>query len=828
MRLRMMVIVLIVLYTLVTPLAKESPQSPVVAQAENVLHLQGLVAPATLIYDAFGVPHLYAENVHDLFMAQGFVEAKDRFWQMEWWRHLSAGRAAELAGTAMVNTDIYLRTLNFSGAAALDLTMLSPEAISILEAYAEGVNAYLAGKTPGEAAIEYQYLAQAGIAVELEPWTVLDTLRWSKVMAEGLAQNFRIELARAELIKRAGVLITQLIVPPYPYGKHPTITEPGTIDYAAGIAAEPWQVPAGVDYKRVGTRPVHEIDMNSIYSPIGHSSGVGSNSWVVSGELTDSGRPMLANDPHISIQMPAIWYEVGLHCTPVSAECPFDVVGVTFAGSPGVIIGHNQRIAWGFTNSGADVQDLYILTLNPDNPDQYLHNNEWVDFTVMRDIIQVANSEPIALEVRLSRWGPVISQAVGIEDQVLALRWPGLEGNTTFQGFLQLNKAQDWEAFRAAMRLLDSPSQNAIYADVDGNIGYQLPGKIPLRAEGHDGKLPVDGSNDTYTWQGYIPFDELPSLYNPDAGYIVTANNNIVGPDYPYPLIDVYSYGWRALRIETMIQNDPDGVITLNDMAAIQGDNYNQKADFLMPALQALETDDPVLQNAVAWLGQWDYQNHRDSPQAALFEAFWVELLNKTLDELSGAPAGGGDLEWYLMSQFVANANHPIWDIRATPDVKEDRDAILILALAASWTYMLENQGDDPAAWSWGKLHQANFQAVPLGSNNFTLALDAETMALFNISVAVSGGNSIVNATEWNSNHPFTVTSLPSMRQILSTADWDSSRRILTLGQGGDPHSPHYQDQLDMWANLEYREESFSREAVEARAETVWVLRPGE
>lgn len=801
-------ILIALVYILVWPLS----MAQTTAQSDQQLILVGLREPVRVLYDQMGIPHIYAETPHDLFLTQGYVEASQRWWQMEWWRHLSAGRWAEIGGEGLLDTDLHYRRYNFTHYAEQDIATLSDEARAALEAYTQGVNAYLADKSPAEAAIEYEWLALAGTELTIAPWTINDSVRWVKMMAANLSENFETELARAEIIEQVGPVIANLLVPPYPYDRHPVITEPGAIEFTVAL-----ETAAQFDFDL--TEPLNP----SVYFPFGR--GVGSNSWVVSGRLTDTGLPYLANDPHLSIQMPSIWFEVGLHCTELSEVCPYDVVGVSFAGVPGVVIGHNRTIAWGFTNAGVDVQDAYILKLNPDNPRQYEYNGAWVDFVVREEIFGIADGEPRTVPMFDSVWGPV-TEIEG--DRAIALHWTAFEPSTAFDAFLGLNRAQNWDEFRAAASLFDVPAQNMLYADIEGNIGYQLPGRIPLRAEGHTGKVPVDGSTDANAWQGYIPFAELPSLFNPAAGYIVTANNRITGPEYPYALIDVYSYGWRAARIEAMLQG-AEGPISRETMATIQGDNYNLKADFLIPALQALTTDDPTLQQAIVWLGEWNRQNHMDSPQAALFEVFWVEVLRLTLvDDLGSAPAGGGDLEWYLLLQLVDMPSNQLWDFRDTPDVVESRDETLILALMAAWNTLVDLQGPDHNLWNWGDLHTASFEASPLGWGGLDPTLDPILQSLFNVTVRTSGGNSIVNATGWNTNLSYEVTQVPSMRQILNVADWDGSWRVNTVGQSGDPRSRHYRDQAQMWANIQYHPDWFSQAAIEADASAIWHLVPEE
>lgn len=795
------------------------PVNTVRAQSEGeTLALSGLQAPVTVIYDSYGVPHIYAENSHDLFMAQGYVHAVDRFWQMEWWRRFSSGRQAEIAGADYVGFDSFIRTLGFQQAAERDFAAASDEAKAALEAYAEGVNAYIAGKAPEALATEFAILADMGVSVEVGEWTPFDTLRWYKMMALNLAGNFELEIERAIIAEGAGALAriaVPYLVPDFPFAQFPVIIEPGSIDYTGMTETSSTLTPP--DFSAVSFNLVGEITLEEL-SLLGGDPSIGSNSWVIGGSMTDTGTPLLANDPHLGIQNPSIWYEVGLHCTPKSEACPYDVVGVTFAGSPGIVIGHTDRVAWGFTNVGTDAQDLYLLQINPDNPNQYMLDGNWVDFEIFPETLNVYGADPRQFERKWSVWGPVITDIVDNmgPDVVAALRWTAYEESSLVDALLGLNRATDWESFRAAAALFDGPAQNMIYADVDGNIGYQMPGLTPIRAEGHDPRYPVDGSLSSNTWQGYVPFEELPSLYNPEAGYIVTANNSVVGADYPYYITADWDYGYRAVRIEMMIQNDEDGIITADDIKRIQNDNYNLKADFLIPALQTLTFDDETLTNAVVWLGEWDRQNSIESGQAALFEAYWSKLLEAIFADDFGVIPSGGDRWWFIVNQMIANPRNPVASQLLGGDINE----IMVNAFVAAYAQMVEMQGEDPTQWSWGSLHTANFIADPLGYMD-------EYAETFNVTVQANGGDSIVNATSWGAPD-FAVASLPSMRQILDPGNWDNSQRINTLGQSGDPASPHYADQVEMWRDGTYRLEPFTRVAVESTATRTLTLIPAE
>lgn len=820
---RRIVLVLLVL-ALVVPLAY-THRGQVAAQSDATLSIAGLEAEVTVIYDGMGIPHIYAQNTHDLFMAQGYVVATQRFWQMDWWRRISGGTLSEVAGQATLGSDMFLRTMNYRSAAEKDWEVLSDEGKTYIQAYTDGVNAYLADKSPAEVATEYQVFASQGLALEIAPWEPNDTLRWLKIMSQDLSGNFQDELFRAEITNAVGQLGARFLVPSYPFDAFPVIVEPGGISYEE--AATTYALPDAMDYSNVALQLVGDVSLDSpLISPFGNGAGIGSNSWVIGGGMTDSGTPYLANDPHLGIQIPSIWYEVGLHCTEVSAECPFDVVGVTFGGLPGVVIGHNARVAWGFTNVGSDVQDLYVLTLNPDNPNQYQLDGEWVDFEIVTETLNVSGGDPIELPIRYSVWGPVINEVIGFE-QVLALRWTAFDANRSFDALIALNTAQNWDEFRAAAALFDVPAQNMVYADVDGNIGYQTPGLTPLRAEGHTGMVPVDGSTSANAWQGYVPFEEMPSIYNPEAGYIVTANNSVVGPDYPYYITADWDYGYRAARIEAMIQRDADGVITVDEIKAMQFDNYDAKADFLVPALQAIDFGDEELNGLVAWLAEWDGQADVDSGEALFINVLWVKVLEYAFADDLGFTPGGGSMYMYLVSQMLASPTHvvygTVWDNNTTED-KETAEMILRQAFVDAVATAKADYGDDPAGWAWGNAHIANFLASPLGQGvdpQFDPLLDS----LFNVHVGVPGGSSIVNATSWGGDS-FEVGAVPSMRQILIPSNWDSSVRVNTVGQSGNPQSRHYKDQIPLWSTGGYHPDWFSRAAVEAAAEATWILTP--
>lgn len=818
-----------------------APQS--FPQIEGEIRVDGLESPVDVYRDPMGIPHIYAASLHDLFFAQGYVHAQDRFWQMDAWRHIGSGRLSEMFGAGQLETDSFLRTLGWRATAEKEWAGMGADSKATLQAYTDGVNAYLKDHDGAALSLEYAILKWLSPDYRIEPWEPVHTLTWGKAMAWDLRGNLGEEIQRAILLKTLTPEQVDELFPLYPED-HPTIVNQmdGAIESFNRSNVQSFDVPKDV---------LDAVRKNAaLLDPILGSGGdgVGSNSWAISGALTDTGQPLLANDPHLGIQMPSIWYQVGLHCQPGGTtpagqpgdDCPYEVAGFSFAGVPGVIIGHNDRIAWGFTNVGPDVMDLYIERVNPDNPNQYEVNGEWVDFETRTEVINVAGGEPVELTVRVTRHGPVISETYGPlknegedgddefvpfkdkaglelpENYVIALKWTALEPSTPFEAVWGFNQAQNWDDFREAAREFHVPAQNLLYADVDGNIGYQMPGDIPVRANG-DGRFPVPGWTDEYEWSGFIPFEELPYAFNPPQGYIATANNQIPPRAYPYLVTADWDYGYRARRIVEMIESAP-GEIDIAYIQEMQGDDFDASAGMLVPYLLEMDPEFSQPNQAIAYdlLRDWDYQARRDSAPAALYEAFWSHLLTDTFgDDLPEDywPEGGD--RWFLVMQaIVPDPESPWWDDRSTAEV-ETRADMFTRAFGEAVAELEKVLGKDVGAWAWGDLHAANFRNQTLGESGVP-----PIEALFNRGpFAVGGGKSIVNATSWDITEGYEVTDVPSMRMIVDLGDLNHSVSIHTTGQSGHAYHPHYDDMAPMWAGIEYYAMAWERESVIADAE---------
>jgi penicillin amidase len=802
------------------------------AKADGSLKLPGLQGPVEIYRDGYGIPQIYATTTHDLFMAQGYVHAQDRFWQMDFWRHIGAGRLAEMFGESELDTDRFLRTLGWARVAQQELNQTSPEDLAILQAYADGVNAYLANHKGSALSFEYAILKLLSPNYQVEPWTPLNSLTWAKVISWDLGGNMDMEIYRARLLKTLTPEQVAQLVPPYP-SDHPVIVP--TPNTSAAVKADAslglWQnAQVGADLQGLASQ-IGKLE--SLLGPM--SSGIGSNNWTISGKLTASGKPLLANDPHLAAQMPSIWYEAGLHCVTKGPACPFEVTGFSFAGAPGVILGHNDRIAWGATNVNPDVEDLFIEKINPQNPNQYEYKGQWVDMQIVNETLQTSGGKTEPLTVRYTRHGPIISDTYGdLKDfnqkaggipfpdhYAIALRWTALEPSQIFEAFWGFDQAQNWDDFRKAAQYLAVPAQNLVYADVDGNIGYQTPGNIPIRSRG-DGTLPVPGWTGDYEWTGYIPFDQLPYAYNPPRGFIATANNAVVGPGYPNLITKDWDYGFRAERIVEMIQDAP-GPIDIAYIQKMQGDDKDLLAEGLVPILMQIQLDDTRLQNARQILQGWDFQDQMDSAPAGLYNAFYQHLLADTFnDQLpKDLPADGGDRWFEVLSSIAQQPDSPWWNNQNTP-ATETRDQIFHQALGEAVDELSKRLGNDPQQWQWGKLHTVTFRNQSLGESGV-----APIEALLNRGpFQTSGGGSIVNATGWDASDPYQVLYLPSMRMIVDLGNLQNSLSIHTTGQSGHVYSPHYIDMADLWRTIQYHPMLWERAQIEQQAKDHMHLEP--
>lgn len=858
-------------------------------QVSGTLQISGLSAPVSVKRDADGIPQVYADTPSDLFLAEGYVEAQDRFWQMDVDRHISSGTLSAMFGKAELGTDEFVRTLGWERVAQQSYAELKPETKQYLQAFSQGVNDYLAAH-PGGSSLSIEYdiigLPLAGTVHDYRPaaWTAVDSVAWIEVMAWDLRENVDDEVARSLLTQTMTVDQINQLYPPYPYSQHSTIVTQGAL---VGSTYESTPKPADSTATTGGTPPslpggaqqaVTQLSnlLSQLPTQFGPQNpgdaGVGSNSWVVSGKLTSTGKPLLANDPHLSPSLPSIWYQIGLHCTTVDAACPYDVAGYTFPGMPGVVIGHDDSVAWGFTNESDDVSDLFLEKIDGGD---YLYDGREYPLTERQETIDVAGGSPVTITVRSTDHGPLISDLSGSPDYKLvgkdapaaragdpaqgaapgiqygvALEWTALQPNNTLDALFELDRATDWTQFRAAAADFTVPAQNLVYADTKGDIGYQAPGKIPIRKSG-DGDWPVPGWTSQYDWTGYIPFSALPNEYNPKQGFIVTANNAVIGPQYPYLLTDDWDYGYRSQEITDDIKKDTanGAKMTEADMASIQMDTYNPEAALLTPYLLNVKVNS-YTKPAQDLLKNWNFEQPANSAAAAYYNAVWAEILKMAF--ASKMPAGekpdtfgldGGDRWFSVVQTVVTEPDSPWWSnpkpmttvgAAANMDLTylktTDRDQLLTDAMEQARIDLTALEGKDISTWSWGRVHTLTPTEQSLGTSGPGIVKWLENGP----AEQLAGGTSVVDATSWDPNldaagRPgvgFVVDLAPSMRMIVNLADLDQSRWVNQTGESGHVGDPHYLDQAPLWASGQTLPWAFSRSAVQFGTVDTLTLEP--
>ncbi|MFJ4472818.1 penicillin acylase family protein [Streptomyces sp. NPDC089424] len=871
-------------------------------QTKGSITLQGLTAPVDVKRDGNGIPQIYASSDDDLFMAQGYVQAQDRFYEMDVRRHMTSGRLSEMFGKSQVDNDEFLRTLGWQRTAQKEYdTKLSDATKKYLQAYAAGVNAYLEGKDAEDISLEY---AALGFSNDYKPgkWTPVDSVAWLKAMAWDLRGNMQDEIDRSLMTSRLGPKQVEDLYPRYPYDRNRVVVQQGRYDEVSGTfdggadgtaeegtgdggADGTSEVPAGgtgtsADASGLQSQLAGLYDeLEDLPEAVGvNGNGIGSNSWVVGGEHTITGKPLLANDPHLSASLPSVWYQMGLHCRTVSDKCRYDVSGYTFAGMPGVIIGHNQDISWGMTNSGADVTDLYLEKLTGDG---YLYDGKVKPFTTYEETIKVAGGTPKKIVVRETNSGPLLSDRddelvkVGRKATVdtaapdrgdgygISLRWTALEPGRTMDALFAMNKAADWDDFRAASALFEVPSQNLVYADTENHIGYTLPGKIPTRAKGHDGWVPAPGWDSRYRWTGYVEQDELPHEYDPDRGYIVTANQAVVGEDYPYTLTTDWGYGTRSQRITDLVESKlkGGGKVSTEDMRQMQMDSSSEIAKLLVPQLLKIDVGNKDVRDAQKLLEGWDYTQDADSAAAAYFNSVWRNVLklafgNKLPKELrvqgqclwvepvdttgpvdddrrvrecgqrdaDQAQPDGGDRWFEVVRTLMADEDSEWWTTpkSGTRPGADDRDGLFKRAMIDARWELTAKLGKDIDSWSWGRLHRLFLKNQTMGTSGpgfLQYALNRGPWEL-------GGGEATVNATGWNAAGGYGVVWVPSMRMVVNLDDFDKSKWINLSGASGHAYNAHYTDQTGKWAKGELLDWSFTKQAVDSHTDDTLVLKP--
>jgi len=739
----------------------------VLSQTSGRLELDGLQKPVEVIRDRWGVPHIYAETTEDLFFAQGFVAAQDRLWQMELWRRTGEGKLAEILGAKAIERDKFARLMRYRGDMNAEWNSYAADARQIIEAFVRGVNAFIrtsANRLP----IEFQL---AGIRPE--PWTPEVCL--TRMAGYIMTGNAAREIQRAQLIKLVGVEKTEQLLETDPYKK--------------------LIVPAGLDLSGIDSKILAGAFAAS--SPVSFASIEGSNNWVVDGTMTRTGKPILANDPHRTILLPSLRYMVHL------VGPGWNVIGAGEPTLPGVSAGHNDRIGFGFTIVGIDQQDIYVEETSAGDPTRYRYDGRWEKMRIEREQIAVKDSAPVEIELKFTRHGPVIYEDPTLH-RAYVLKWIGMEpGSAGYLASLSLDRARNWPEFLKALERWKEPSENLVYADVDGNIGWQAAGWAPRR-RGYSGLLPVPGSSGKYEWEGFLPLSELPRSYNPSRHFIATANHKIIPSGYKHDLNFDWAAPFRFHRIEEILSGNA-GKFDIPDFEKLQNDELSIPARELVPLLRSIKFTDGETAAARDLLLNWDYVLAKESAAAALFEV-WLLKLDSIFQHLAPPEAWkllGGRLSIQSTIQMLKTADPKVFGTQAV--IRRDQE--LSRTFAEAVAELRAKLGPDSNKWHWGDLHVAEFKHQLSIDDSRRFALDLK-------SVARGGDANTINATGMASGS-FVQRAGASYRQILDLNDWDNSVAVNVPGQSGQPQSRHYGDLLPLWAEGKYFPLLFSRTRIE-------------
>ena len=788
---------------------------------EGVVVVRGLTGPVTIERDAVALPYINASSEADALFALGFVHAQDRLWQMTFNRRIAQGRIAEVVGPAALDTDRFLRTLGVYRTAQAVAAHLDAETRGLLEAYAAGVNAFISQRT-GPLPPEFLLTRSP----EPEPWQTADSIAWALMMALDLSRTYRDEVTRLRLASRFTRAEIDEFKPPYPGDAPVTTADYPQIYRALGLFR---------DHPVTRSDSTQLVDASlETFSGITDAPGIGSNNWVISGTRTTTGKPLLANDPHLGLTTPSVWYFARLRAPDL------EVFGATLPGVPFVLLGRNKSVAWGFTNTGPDVQDLYVERINPEHADEYQTPDGYAKFETRVEKILVRGAEPVDLLVRSTRHGPVMSGVLAgvdplIDDSryVLSLRWAALEGDDrSLVALRAMNRAHNATQFEAALVDFGLAMQNIVFADVDGNIGFVAAGRVPIRSPDNEfkGAVPSPGWDPKYDWTGWLRFTDLPRSLNPPAGMIVTANQKITPPGYAHYLTSDWYLPYRADRIAQLI--DAKAKHDVASFERIQGDVTSLAARDLLEALRALNPQPTTSAGklALARLMTWDGTMSASAPEPLLFHAWLQHLRARIFDDDLGPLANDlvthAELTRALLLVLRGTSHARDWcDDRNTSDRRETCAELAGETLDEAATELAKATGRDPPGLKWGEAHRAIHEHRPFSNvaglrDWFELVVPAPGDT-FTVNV---GQLSLRASSDWRA--PFTTSHGPSLRAIYDLAPGGTGVWIYTTGQVGNPFADDYGDLLQAWQKVEYRPIYWDRPKSDPLPHKTLLLRP--
>ncbi len=760
---------------------------------DGEFHISGLEQPVEVYTDEWGVPHIFAESEDDLLFTAGYIAARERLWQMTVVGSAARGELASLFGKDLISSDVYLRTWRIPETGRRGAEKLSPEIKILVQRFCDGINTWV-DEVEDNLPPEFKIIGAKPLK-----WVPSDVIGYARLMAHDLQQSWKPEILFGSVLSVYGKEKLQELLPPAYGSEQPTI-------------GENFQLPGGMQEVYAEIRK-QESTIRQLTGTDGHD--IGSNCWVIGGSKTPTGKPILANDPHLGFTQPAKWYEMHL----VGGR--FNVSGVCLAGIPVPVLGQNQAIAWGFTNVMADDIDFFIETVDPHNPNLYQSGEDWLEFESISETIPVKGAQDTTIIIRMSKHGPVISDIhsmVKSSGTVISMQWTGLDNFKILESLFGLSLAYDWESFSAAVEKFGVPGQNIVYADTAGNIGWRPAVKVPIRKDG-ESLIPRPGNDPAYDWKGYVPFSEMPYLFNPPEGYIVTANNKSIDDTYPYYISNLWLHPSRAMRIHERINEEV--LISVDDVKSIQTDYIAPFSRALAPVLVDLcqETDDANVNTALELLRSWDGDESPESAAALVFHVTLFQLLKHVYrDELDliGPDAFSAyldlamiphrNIEWVLMDETST------WvDNIQTPDYVETLSDIVQQSLVSAVDEIEHLVGSDPVGWSWGKVHTLT-HPHDLGK----VAL-LDKLFSFNVGPFITGGSgNSVNNGGFSYDKPYVHDFGPSMRRIVDFSNLNETQFVLPTGQSGLPASPHYSDQAQYYNMGKYRTTWFDKDAIQS------------